>query len=130
LEAIRQLPPDARLAYSCQPFDEVAFATPKLLTIDAHTGRRVVPMCFEAEFPNTLIGAAPTTNVASQFFQGAPQSALYPDAAAKPSSAAVVAFLQAHAIDYIYADARHPNSLVKGAVPISTRGNAEVLRLP
>jgi hypothetical protein len=130
LGAIRQLPPDARLAYSCEPFDEVAFATPRLLSIDAHTGRRVVPMCFEAEFPNTLIGAAPSTQVASQFFRGAPQSALYPDAAARPSSAAVGAFLRDHGIDYIYADAGHPNSLVDDAVPIATSGDAEVLRLP
>jgi hypothetical protein len=130
LEAIGQLPADAKLAYSCEPFDEVAFGTAQLLSIDAHTGRRVVPMCFEAEFPSTLIGAQRSEQVASQFFRGAPQEALYPDAAADPSSAAVTAFLKAHDIDYIYADAKHPNTLVDDAVQIATSGDAEVLRVP
>ena len=123
LDAIRQLPPDAKLAYSCGPFDEVAFGTPQLLSIDAHTSRRVVPMCFEAEFPSTLIGAARSDEVASQFFLGAPESVLYPDVAARPSSAAVTAFLHAHGIDYVYVDCevsdpsewRYPNRARRGS---------------
>ena len=130
LRAINQLPADAKLAYSCGPFDEVAFGTPQLLSIDAHTRRRVVPMCFEAEFPSTLIGALRSEQVVSQFFQGAPQLALYPDAAARPSSTAVTAFLKDHGIGYIYADALHPNTLVPEAIPVASDGDFEVLRVP
>jgi hypothetical protein len=130
LQAIRQLPAEAKLAYSCGPFDEVAWGTPQLLTIDAHTGRRVVPMCFEAEFPNTLLGAPRSEHVKSQFFEGAPQSAVYPDADARPSSETIAKFLRDHGIDYIYVDARHPNSLVDDAVPVATSGRGTVLRIP
>ena len=129
--AIRQLPADARLAYWCDgPFDEIAFGTPQLLSLDAHTGRRVVPMCFEAEYPNTLLGAEPSAQVISQFFRGAPQLVLYPDAGAEPSPAAVTAFLKDHGIDYIYTDPKHPNALVPEAVPIAASGHAEVLMVP
>jgi hypothetical protein len=129
--AIRQLPTDARLAYSCDgPFDEIAFGTPQLLSLDAHTSRRVVPMCFEAEYPDTLLGAEPSAQVISQFFRGAPQLALYPDAAAEPTPAAVSEFLKHHGIDYIYTDPKHPNVLVPEAVPIAASGHAEVLMVP
>ena len=131
VEAIRQLPADAKLAYSCDgPFDEIAFGTPQLLSLDAHTGRRVVPMCFEAEFPTPFSALEPSAQVISQFFRGAPQVALYPDAAADPSPAAVTAFLKHHGIDYIYADPQHPNTLVPDAMPIATSGQAEVLKVP
>ena len=130
LGAIRQLPPDAKLAYACRPFEEVSFAEPSLLSIDAHTGRRVVPMCFEAEVFSTLLGAQRSVQTPNASFAGAPQGALYPDAAADPSSGAVAAFLQDNGIDYIYADAAHPNTLVADAVPIARSGDAEVLRVP
>jgi hypothetical protein len=130
LQSIRQLPADAKLAYSCQPDDEVVFATPQLVTIDARTDHRVVPMCFEAELANTMLGAEFSKDIPSQFFKAAPQMALYPNAAADPSSAAVAAFLKDHGIDYIYADVRHPNTLVDDAVPIATSGDAKVLRIP
>lgn len=55
---------------------------------------------------------------------------LYPEAAAHPSSAAVAAFLKDHGIDYIFADADYPNSLVADAVPIAQSGDAELLRVP
>jgi hypothetical protein len=130
LGAIRQLPPDARLAYACRPFDEAGFADPSLLSIDAHTGRRVVPMCFEANFFSTLLGAQRSVQVPNATFRWAPQRTLYPDAEADPSSAAVAAFLKDNGIDYIYADARHPNSLVADAVPIATSGEGQVFRIP
>jgi hypothetical protein len=130
LGAIKQLPLEARLAYACGPFEEVAFANPSLLSIDAHTGRRVVPMCFEADLPGTLIGAQLSVQTPNAYFESAPQRALYPDAAANPSSAAVAVFLKENGIDYIYADARHPNSLVADAVPIATSGDGQVLRVP
>jgi hypothetical protein len=130
LGVIRQLPSDAKLAYTCRPFDEATFGVPQLLTIDAHTGRRVVPMCFNAEVLSTLTGAEPSDQVPNWYFRSAPQRALYPDPAADPSSAVVTAFLKAHGIDYIYADLRHPNSLVDDAVPIATSRDAQVLKLP
>ena len=130
LTAIRRLPPDAKLAYSCEPFEEVSFADPRLLSIDAHTARRVVPMCYEAETLTTMIGAPQSLNVPNTFFKWAPQRALYPDAAAAPSSEAVASFLRHNGIDYIYADARHPNSLVTDAVPIARSGDDEILLVP
>jgi hypothetical protein len=42
----------------------------------------------------------------------------------------VATFLKAHGIDYIYADAAYPNTLVTNAVPIATSGNSQVLRVP
>ena len=130
LDEIRQLPADAKLAYSCRPLEEVGFATPRLLSVDAHTGRRIVPMCFEAETLSALNGAPLSDQVENLFFPWAPQRALYPNAAARPSSAAVAAFLKDHGIGYIYADALHPNSLVDGAIPIATSGEGRVLRVP
>jgi len=130
LKAIRQLPPNAKLAYACQPFEEIAFTNPQLLSIDAHTGRRVVPMCFEAETLSTLIGATFSAQIPNAGFNWAPQRILYPDAIADPSSAAVTDFLKDKGIGYIYADASHPNFLVDDAVPIAKSGDAEVLRVP
>jgi hypothetical protein len=49
LRAIAQLPPDAKLAYACGSLDESSFFNSKLAGIDAHTGRRVVPLCFQAD---------------------------------------------------------------------------------
>jgi hypothetical protein len=118
------------MAYSCRPFDEATFAEPQLLGIDAHTGRRVVPLCFEAEVLSSLVGGKPSAQDPNASFASAPQRALYPDAAANPSSAVVAAFLKANGIDYIYVDAKAPNSLVADAVILATSGDAEVLRLP
>lgn len=130
LEAIRQLPEDARLAYACRPLEEVGFVTPRLLSIDAHTGRRVVPLCFQAETLSVLNGAAPSEKQENLFFWEAPQRALYPTVEARPSSAEVAAFLERHGIGYIYADFMHPNSLVNGAVLIAAAGDAQIFRLP
>lgn len=130
LGAIRQLPPDAKLAYACKPLEESGFGVPQLLSIDAHTGHRVVPMCFEAELLSTLIGAEPSDQVENLAFKWAPQRALYPDAAARPSSDQVSAFLKDYGIDFIYTDARHPNTLVADAVLVASSGDARVLRVP
>ena len=130
LQAIDQLPTEAKLAYRCGPFEEATFGTPNLLAIDAHTGRRIVPMCFEADVFSLAGGAEPSAQMPSADFTFAPQRALYPDAAAHPSSAAIATFLKGHGIDYIYADVEHPNSLVLDAVPIAKIGDAEILRLP
>ena len=130
LGSITQLPSDAKLAYACEPTEEIAFAVPQLLTIDAEAARRVVPMCFEAEFPSILLGAKPDITVVSQFFLGAPQFELYPTAIAQPSSTEILAFLNRYGIDYIYADARHPNTLVPEAAVIASSGEFQVLKVP
>jgi hypothetical protein len=55
---------------------------------------------------------------------------LYPNATARPSPAEVAAFLKAHGIHYIYADGRHPNSLVPEAILTAASGDQQVLRIP
>ena len=64
LDTIRALPPDAKVAYACQPLDEHSFGVPQLVSIDAHTDHRVVPMRFEAEILSSLTG--PKRNQASK----------------------------------------------------------------
>jgi hypothetical protein len=130
LTAIRALPADAKLAYACGPSEESAFWNTQLLGLDAHTGRRVVPMCFEAETSGLMTGSPISADVPSPMFQWAPQRTLYPDSAARPSLARVESFLKANGVDYIYADAVHPNSLVPAAIPIATSGQTQVLRIP
>jgi hypothetical protein len=87
-------------------------------------------MCFEAEYLTGYVGADLSLEVPNTFFKWAPQQVLYPNASAKPSSAEVASFLKANGIDYIYADEKHPNSLVSDAVPIATGGNGRILRIP
>ena len=130
LTAIKQLPPDAKLAYACQQFEEVAFTDPRLLSIDAHTGRRIVPMCFQADYFSTMIGAQVDLQLANASFAWAPQRSIYPDVAARPTAVEVAKFLKDHGIDYIYTDREHPNTLMADAVPIASGGGAEVLRVP
>ena len=62
--------------------------------------------------------------ISSQFFRGAPQMKLYPTSTTQPSTAAIRAFLAEHQIGYIYADSRHPNTLVPGAVLLATSGDS------
>ena len=130
LAEFRTLPPDAKLAYACRPSEEVAFWEARLLGLDAHTGRRVVPMCFQAETFGSLTGTPMSADVPSPLFQWAPQRALYQSSGSVPSPASVASFLKANGIDYIYADALHPNSLVPDAIPVATEGETQVLRLP
>ena len=118
---IKGLPTDARLAYACQPSDEVAFWTARLLGIDAHTGRRIVPMCFEADTFGLMNGTPISADVPSPLFQWAPQRRLYPDSDARPSPEDIALFMKANDIDYIYVDAVHPNTLVPDAIPVATR---------
>lgn len=131
LDSIRNLPTGAKLAYACRPFEEATFAQPQMLSLDLHTGRRIVPMCFQAEGIAWLTsGASKSDAVANSSWPWAPQRSIYPNAAARPSSAAVAAFLHEYGIDYIYADTIHPNSLVPDAVPIASSGGVELLRIP
>ena len=130
MTAIANLPPNAKLAYACGTFEEVSFSDPRLVSIEAHTGRSVVPMCFEADFLSTLLGASASAQVPSAYFESAPQWTLYPDATASPSPERVRAFMKQNGIDYIYADASHLNSLVADAIPIATSGDVSVLGIP
>lgn len=130
LEEIRRLPDGAKLAYSCQPLDESGFGVPQLLGIDAHTARRVIPMCFQAEVLSTLLGAERSSLIENLYFRGAPQRLLYPDASARPSSVAVAAFLRQHGIDYIFTDSQHPNTFIERTVDVWRSGNASVSRVP
>ena len=64
LAAIEGLPADAKLAYACLPAEEAAFWDAQLLGLDAHTGRRVVPMCFESETFGAMTGTPNSADVA------------------------------------------------------------------
>jgi hypothetical protein len=130
LDSIRGLPQGSKLAYACQPLEELGFGTPQLLSIDAHTGQRVVPMCFQAEFLSGLIGAERSERVENLYFKAAPQRELYPTGDARPTAAEIAAFMRRHGIEYIYADGKHPNTLVPDAVPVASTGDVVVLRLP
>jgi hypothetical protein len=130
LANIRDLPTDAKLAYACRPLEELTFWDARLLGVDAHTGHRIVPMCFQADFFGQLIGGLKSADTPNRLFLRAPQNALYPDSTAQPSAASIASFLKTNGIDYIYADALHPNSLVPDAIPIATSGDTRVLRIP
>ena len=86
-------------------------------------------MCFESDFFGQLVGGQKSADSANPLFAWAPQRALYPDATSQPTPASVAAFLKANGIDYIYADAMHPNTLVPDAVPVMSSGPVQVLQL-
>lgn len=130
LSAIRALPEDAKIAYACRPLEELGFVGSALLSINAHSSRPVVPMCFEAEVLSTLVGLEPSAETENAYFKWAPQRALYPDSSADPRPAAVLEFLRSHGIEYIYADEYHPNSLVDGAIPVVAENGSELLAIP
>jgi len=130
LAAIRRLPSDAKVAYACRPSEEIMFWDARLLGLDAHTGRRIVAMCFQSEFFGSMTGGQISAEIPSPLFQFAPQRTLYPDSGARPSSARVATFLNDHGIHYIFADAAHPNTLIADAIPIATSGDAQLLRIP
>jgi hypothetical protein len=129
LAAIRDLPPHAKLAYACRPAEESAFWNSQLLGLDVHTGRRIVPMCFESETTGLMSGTPISRDVPSPMFQWAPQRAIYPTSTAVPSPEAVAAFMKANGIEYIYVDRVHPNTLVPDAIPIAKSGDSQVLRV-
>ena len=88
-------------------------------------------MCFQADFFGQLIGGIKSADVPNRLFLRAPQATLYPRFGVHDRQLrSVAAFLKANGIDYIYADAMHPNSLVPDAVPIATSGDTQVLRIP
>jgi hypothetical protein len=128
LERIRNLPSSAVLAYACQPKEELGYWSPRLGAIEAHTRRRILPICFQAEALTSSIQES-AADVPAQAFAGSAMSAIYPTSASRPSSAEVAAFMKQHGIAYIYADPRHPNTLVENAIPVLTVGEFELLRI-
>lgn len=130
LAAIRALPVDAKLAYACRPSAEQSIWDPRLLAISAHTDRRIIPMCFESDAFGPLVGGDPSLEVINPLFLSAPQRALFPTASATPSADAVATFMHANGIDYIYADAAHPNALVPDATEVAAVGAFQLLRIP
>ena len=79
LAAIEELPADAKLAYGCLPAEEAAFWDAQLLGLDAHTGRRVVPMCFESETFGAMTGTPNLDRASpSPLFAAAPAAGALP----------------------------------------------------
>jgi hypothetical protein len=130
LRAIRELEPDAKLAYHCRTYEEIGIWDPRLASIDAHTGRRVIPMCFQANPYADMTGGRSDPAIAHPFFAYAPQADLFPDAAAVPTETEVVEFLAAHGVGYLFVDIDHPNTLIPSAVPVAISGTTQVLRIP
>ncbi len=128
LAIIRDLPADARVAYACRSDEEATYGTPNLLALSVYGGHPLIPMCFERDLfgayaSGTLSSDRPNADV------WAPQKSLYPNADARPSSEQVAAFMREHGIGYIFVSSRYPNTLVAGAVPITTSGEFQLLQL-
>jgi hypothetical protein len=129
IAAIRDLPPEAMIAYRCQELVEIGVWDPRLVSIDAHTGRRIIPMCFQADHLRTLNGAPADPEVESPFFVLAHQREIYPDATAAPSEGEVEAFLRRFGVLYILSDALHP-TLIEHAPVIVETPTYSLQRLP
>jgi hypothetical protein len=130
LNAIGDLPNRSKLAYACKPFGEFAFWDPHLVTINAHTGQRAVPLCFQADMMYLFFGGAMAEEIPSGFYALAPQRAIYPTSTANPSPSTVTAFLRRHDIDYVYADPSHPNTLIPDADLLVEVGDWRLYRVP
>ncbi len=130
LEAVRALPADARIAYSCDPVDEFAPWTPKLGTITAHTGRILMPVCYMADPTLPLLANRPIDPDIPSPFTGPAQQSLFTSAATVPTTDAIRAFLRQHGIGYVYVDAQHPDRLALGGPAVHTEGDVTIYRVP
>ena len=130
LSRLRALPPGSKAAYGCRVVENFAPWDASLISLDAHTGVRMVPMCFMADRQRRILGRDLDPTLESPFFRAAPQRALYPDPTARPNAAAIESFLRSNGIDYVYTDAAHPDPLVAGAAPVFAVGGITVYRLP
>lgn len=130
LDAIRELPEDARLAYSCGPVDEFAPWTPRLGTITAHTGRIAMPLCFMADPTLPLLADLPIDPTIASPFVGPAQLSLFPTATSVPTRHDLLAFLRAHDIGYVYVDASHPDRLALGGPTVHAEGDVTIYRVP
>lgn len=129
LATIREMATGSKMAYACEPLENVAPWDASLIAIDAHTGARMVPMCFMADVQRDLLERPLDPTIESPYFRHAPQRALYPTADARPATVDVRRFLAVNGIDYIYADAAHPNRLVPDAEPIYARDDVTLYRV-
>jgi hypothetical protein len=130
LDAIRALPANAKLAYSCQPMEEITGVwDPMLAGITAHTGRVLVPMCFTADTEAPAMGGVLDRDAPSPDFAFARQRMLFPNASSRPSSEEVAAFLKAHGVHYVYEDDLHPNELVAAANVVIDMSGHQVLTI-
>ena len=129
LASIRALPHGARLAYACNPMEELSYWNTQLISLDAHTGHHLVAMCFQADLYSVFVGAPLSADAPVPGFEAVPQRALYPDSRTRLSDADVLAFLKRNHVEYIYADRAHPNNLVPDAIVVASGGGAELLRI-
>ncbi len=130
IAALRALPAGAKAAYACSPTENFAPWDSSLVSIDAHTGVAMVPMCFMADRPRRILGRELDPSIPSPFFRVAPQRSLYPDVGALPDEPAVRAFLAQNGIGYIYADRVHVNALVPDAPVLFTREEVTIHSVP
>jgi hypothetical protein len=130
MEAIRILPPEAKIGYACRQREEIVYWDPRLLSIDLHTARRIVPLCYEVDFLAPSIGADGPADAVSPQFPTSPQFELFPTADARPTPEEIMAFMKREGIGYLFVDEVHPNTLVPDAIPITTSGDTQLLRLP
>jgi hypothetical protein len=130
LDTISALEPDAKLAYACNPGEEIAYWDPRLLSIDLHTGRRIIPLCHQTNALGVIVGGEAVRWETVPSFVYAPQSQLFPTRSARPPPEEVTAFMEREGIGYLYVDAVHPNTLVPEAVPVLVVGETMLLQLP
>lgn len=130
LDAIRSLPADARIAYACAPVEEIAVWDARLISITAHTGRAVVPMCFQVDVFGQQLGVPADLTIPSPFFLIAPQMEIYPTIESRPTPEAVRTFLKSHRIEYVFQDEDHPNTLIPDLELVHQRGAVAIYRIP
>lgn len=129
LGRLRELPMGSKAAYRCTPTENFAPWDYSLISIEAHSGVRLVPMCFMADRARRLLGRGLDASVESPFFAFAPQRSLYPTPTARPPDGAIEAFLRSNGIDYVYTDALHPEPLVASARPMFQEGPITIYSL-
>jgi len=130
LANLRELPAGSKVAYGCEPLENFAAWDYSLISIEAHSGVSLIPMCFMADRARRLLARELDPSIASPFFGITPQRQLYPRRAARPSDEAVETFLREHGISYIYTDASHTDTLVPSAERLFRDGGVTIYRLP
>jgi hypothetical protein len=122
LSYIRDLPAEAKVGYACAQVEEVAVWDARLISVTAHTGRKVVPLCFQADVFGVQLGVPPDPTVPSPFFALAPQRSVWPSSSASPTTEQITAFMDSWGIAYILADSKHANTLDPDAEPVFRSG--------
>ena len=130
LARLRDLPPGSKAAYGCTSTENFAPWDYSLISVEAHTGVRLVPMCFMADRARRLLGRELDPLVESPYFRVAPQRQLYPTATARPSDLDVDLFLRSKGIEFVYTDAWHTDTLVTTTTPLFRSGPVTLYGLP